>query len=111
LNCHHVFAARYGGGDSETDVFYRRAPIGNREVAMSHQAELRVDVEAAKALIDWKSMFADEVTAHARRLAAESSHPERVTLLQYREAAQIAVRSLSTVILDEGASSGDQKAA
>ena len=78
---------------------------------MSQRVDLRIDVEAAKALIEWKSMFAEKVSAYARRLAAESSHPDRVTLLQYREAAQVAVLSLSVAILNGGESSGDQKAA
>ena len=71
------------------------APHGDRDVAMSEMAGLRIDVEAAKALVSWKSRFADEVAAQARRLAAESSQPEHVTLAHYRQAAQSAVRSLS----------------
>jgi hypothetical protein len=47
-------------------------------------------VEAAKALVDWKSRFADEVAAGARRLAVESSQPEHATLAHYRQAAQFA---------------------
>ena len=62
---------------------------------MSEKADLRIDVEAAKALVYWKSLFADEVAARARRLAAESSQPEHVTLSHYRQAAQIA-RSLTS---------------
>ena len=71
---------------------------------MSEKADFRIDVEAAKALIHWKSLFADEVAARARWLAAESNRPELVTLSHYRQAAQIAVRSLSAAILDEGTS-------
>jgi hypothetical protein len=78
---------------------------------MSETIDCRIDVEAAKALINWKSLFADEVAATARRLAAESTQPEYVTLSHYRQAAQIAVCSLSAAILDGGASSGDQEAA
>jgi hypothetical protein len=77
---------------------------------MSEKADSRIDVEAAKALISWKSQFADEVAARARRLAAESSQPEHVTLSHYRQAAQFAIRSLSVAILD-GGSSGDHNAA
>ena len=51
--------------------------------------QLRIDVEAAKALVYWKSLFADEVAARARRLAAESSEPEHVTLTHYRQAARV----------------------
>jgi hypothetical protein len=78
---------------------------------MSQQVDLRIDVEAAQALLHWKSLFADEVAAHARRLAAESSHPERITLIQYRKAAQLAMRSLSAAVLGGGTSRGDEKAA
>ena len=62
-----------------------------------------------KALIYWKSLFADEVASRARRLAAESGKPERVTLSHYRRAAQIAVRSLSAAIGDGGPFSDDPK--
>ena len=78
---------------------------------MSERTDSRIDVEAAEALISWKSLFADEVAARARRLAVESGDPEHVTLSHYRRAAQIAVRSLSATILDGGPSSGDQEAA
>jgi hypothetical protein len=78
---------------------------------MSEKSDIRIDVEAAKALICWKSLFADEVAARARQFAAESSQPAHVTLSHYRQAAQIAVRSLSAAILDEGPSSDDHKAA
>ncbi|HLN27268.1 MAG TPA: hypothetical protein VK395_05950 [Gemmataceae bacterium] len=78
---------------------------------MREKADFRIDVGAAKALIYWKSLFADEVAARARRLAAESSQPEHVTLSHYQQAAQIAVRSLSAAILDGGPSSDDHKAA
>lgn len=78
---------------------------------MSKKADVRIDLDAAKALVEWKSAFADEVAARARSLAAESSQPDRVSLLQYRQAAQIAVQSLSAAILEGGASSGDERAA
>jgi hypothetical protein len=78
---------------------------------MGETADFQIDVEAAKVLIEWKSMFANEVAVRARRLAAESNRPGRVTLSHYRQAAQIAVRSLTAAILDEGPSSDDQKVA
>ncbi len=78
---------------------------------MSEKADIRIDLEAARALIEWKSLFADEVAARARQIAAESGQPERVTLLHYRQAAQNSVPSLSAAILDGGASRGNQEAA
>jgi len=55
------------------DFDCKNAPPSNREVMMSEMADFCIDVEAVKALISWKSLFADEVAARARRLAAESS--------------------------------------
>jgi hypothetical protein len=89
----------------------RSEPAGDREVAMNEKADIRIDVEAAKALIDWKSSFANEVAANARRLVARSGRTGHVTLSHYRQAARIAIRSLSAAILDEGESSDDQKGA
>jgi hypothetical protein len=89
----------------------QEGPISDREVAMSETAGLVIDVEAARALVDWKSRFADETAAQARRLAAESSRPRQVTLAHYRQAALLAVRSLSAAILAGGPSSGDHEAA
>jgi len=78
---------------------------------MSEKADLRIDMDAAQALVYWKSLFADEVAARARRLAAESGQPEHVTLSHYRQAAQIAARSLSSAILDGGPFIDDHKVA
>jgi hypothetical protein len=88
----------------------RNAPTGDREVAMSDKADLLIDIEAAKALVHWKSLFANEVATRARRLAAESSQPGHVTLAHYRQAAQMALRSLSAAILEGGPSSDDPSA-
>lgn len=78
---------------------------------MNEATDILIEMEAAKALVRWKSLFADEVAAHARRIAKESPRPRRVTLMHYRQAAQIALRSLSAAVLDGGTSDGDQKAA
>ena len=78
---------------------------------MNNKADIRIDVAAARALIDWKSRFAEDVAAHARQFAADSGQPEHVTLTHYRQAAQIAVRLLETAILDGRGTNDDQKAA
>jgi hypothetical protein len=111
LNCRLFLWLEYTAAISEPDFNCRHALASDREVAMNDKADLRIDVEAAKALIDWKSRFADEVAVHARQFAAESSQPEHVTLSHYRQAAQLAIRSLSAAIQDGGASRDDQKAA
>ena len=78
---------------------------------MNSSKPVRIDVEAAKALAGWKSLFAEEVCEGAKRLACQSSHPNRVTLSHYRQAALIALQSLSDVILAEGKPDGRQEAA
>ena len=78
---------------------------------MNEKVDVRIEVEAIQALIHWKSRFADEIVAGARRLAAESGEPQLVTLAHYRQAAQIAVQSLSTTIVEERPSNDGQKAA
>ena len=78
---------------------------------MNAGKQVRIDADAARALIGWKSMFADEVCAGAKRLAAQSADPNSVTLSHYRQAARIALQSLSDAILVEEGSDGRQEAA
>ena len=78
---------------------------------MNASEQVRIDVEAAKALIAWKSRFADEVCEGATLLAAQSGDPNSVTLSHYRQAALIALQSLSGAILAEEAPNEKQEAA
>ncbi|MGO8745157.1 MAG: hypothetical protein ACLQNE_04130 [Thermoguttaceae bacterium] len=78
---------------------------------MSASQQVRIDVEAAKALAEWKSLFGAEVCDRAKRLAAESGHPDSVTLLHYRLAAKIALQALSGAIHGEHGPDGQHEAA
>ena len=78
---------------------------------MNASKQVRIDVEAAKALVAWKSLFADEVFQGAKRLAAQVGRPNSVTLSDYRQAARIALKSLSDAILTEEGPDGRQEAA
>jgi len=78
---------------------------------MREMQVFRVDIEAAKALVYWKSLFADAVAARAKRLAAESSEPEHVTLTHYRQAAQLVIGSLPAAIRDGEPFRDDHKVA
>jgi hypothetical protein len=80
-------------------------------VVMNPSGQLRIDVDAAKALADWKSLFAAEVSEGAKRIAAASSHPDSVTLADYRMAASIALQSLSAAIHAEHEPQFQHKAA
>lgn len=70
------------------------------EVVMSRSEAVWIEVEAAQALAQWKAMFAEEASMHAKRLAAGSDRPQFVTVAHYRQAAQLALKSLSAVIAD-----------
>ncbi len=78
---------------------------------MNASKPVRIDVEAAKTLAGWKSLFAESVCEGAKRLAAQSGHPNSVTLPDYRQAARIALQSLSDAILAEEGPDGRQQAA
>ena len=78
---------------------------------MNISKQIMIDVEAAKALIRWKSLFADEVSEGAKRLARQSTHPNSATLAHYRQAALIALQALSDAILAEEEPDGQQEAA
>ncbi|MBM4094068.1 MAG: hypothetical protein FJ276_32370 [Planctomycetes bacterium] len=72
---------------------------------------VRIDVEAAKALAQWKSLFAAEVCERAKQIATQSGHPDSVTLSHYRMAASMAIQSLSVAIHGEHEPDGQQEAA
>jgi hypothetical protein len=78
---------------------------------MNECKQLRIDVEAAKSLIGWKALFADAVCEGAKQLALESTHPDHVTVSHYRQAAGIALQTLSDKILAEERCDGQQEAA
>jgi hypothetical protein len=82
-----------------------------KEVAMGETGKIQIEIEAARALVYWKSLFAEEVVSRARRLAAESNQPGHVTLSHFRQAAEIAARSLPAVILQGGPFNDDHKVA
>jgi hypothetical protein len=70
-----------------------------------------IDVEAAKPLVEWKSLFATEVCQRAKRLAAQSGQPNSITLSHDRMAAKMALQVLSDAIHGEQQSDGEQEAA
>jgi hypothetical protein len=85
--------------------------LADTEVVMNARRQVRIDVEAAEALAQWKAQFATEVCERAKRLAAESGHPDSVTLSHYRMAAKIALQSLSGAIQEEHGPDGQHEAA
>jgi hypothetical protein len=73
--------------------------------------QVRIEIEAAKALAQWKRQFAEEVARQAKRLAMESGPPNLVTLANYRQAAGLAVQSLARAIQSEINANGKSEAA
>ena len=78
---------------------------------MDKDQKVRIDVEAAKALSKWRSRFADDVCEAAKRLATQTDSSNYVTLAHYRQAAEIALRSLSEAIRCEDKPDAERAAA
>lgn len=72
---------------------------------------LRIDVEAAAALIEWKSVFAQAVVEGAQQQAAKTKSSGTVTIADYREAARQAILTLADAIESGAGADGQQKAA
>ena len=75
------------------------------------QNSLHIQTDAAKALAEWKALFAAEVTQHAKTLAKNCDKPGVITLAHYQAAAQSALKSLAAAIQDSSSHDGDQEAA
>lgn len=78
---------------------------------MDRHGTVRIQVEAAKALADWKAFFAEQVARRATELARRSSPSELVTLIHYREAAITAAQSLLKELQGTESSDDRKKAA
>ena len=75
------------------------------------EGNVRIDSEAEKALVTWKSVFATEVREHARRIAAENKASGHVTMTDYRQALELAVPRLLEKIRSEDLPNGERRAA
>lgn len=87
------------------------AVFGDMEAEMEPNTKLRVDVEAANALVTWSALFADEVCEGAKRIANQSTNPTLVTLSHYRQAAQAALELLAASIRDGDTLNAEAKVA
>ncbi len=78
---------------------------------MNASKQVRIEVEAAQALAEWKSLFGAEVCKRAKQLAAQSGRPDAVTLSHYRMAATMALQTLAGAIHGEQETNGQNEAA
>ncbi len=78
---------------------------------MDQHDSFRIQADAARALAEWKALFAEEVATKAKELAKKSDASGVVTLDHYRGAASLAVQVLITAIQDTDCNDGRQKAA
>jgi hypothetical protein len=78
---------------------------------MVQSQAFRIQAEAAKALAEWKALFAEQVAVQAKELAKDSNPPGLITLGHYRQAATLAVQALATAVQDTGSSDDRQEAA
>ncbi|MFO0945246.1 MAG: hypothetical protein U1D30_04755 [Planctomycetota bacterium] len=68
------------------------------EVVMNDRSMAQVDVRAAKSLILWKAMFAEEVRKQASQFADSSDNQDTIPISQYRRAAAAALQNLLAAI-------------
>lgn len=78
---------------------------------MSANEEVRIDVDAIKALTQWKSRLAEGICKRAKLLAAQSGQASRVKLSHFRQAAEVELRSLANAIDCENRADGQEEAA
>lgn len=71
----------------------------------------RIEAAAARALVEWKALFADQVAENAKKLAAQSGTSTTITLRHYQKAASDALQVLATAVEDTDSNDGRQKAA
>lgn len=78
---------------------------------MDFEKCLRIETSAAKALAQWKALFADEVAAAAKILAAHDQTSQGVvTIAHYRQAAIAAVQVLADAVKGDNEKDGRQEA-
>lgn len=78
---------------------------------MNQSHPLRIEIQAVRALAEWKAIFADQVAVKAKEFARASDTPGIVTLAHYRQAASIAVQELAAEVQKTDVDNGQQEAA
>ena len=78
---------------------------------MDRSGSMRIQVEAAMALAEWKAFFAEQVAVKAKELAKASDSPTLITMAHYRQAAVLATQALAAEVNSTGATDGRQEAA
>lgn len=71
----------------------------------------QLEIEAARALAEWKFMFSTKVSEHATKLVRMGDESKVITLAHYREAAIIALKDLIVDLQKTDLSDGRQQAA
>ena len=78
---------------------------------MNQSHPLRIEIQAVRALAEWKAIFADQVAVKAKEFARASDTPGLVTLAHYRQAALVAVQELAGELQKTDVNHGRQEAA
>jgi hypothetical protein len=65
---------------------------------VTRSLQIRIDVDAARALAHWKTQFASDVSRHAMQIAAEAGSPSVVSLAHFQAAAKLALAELAAAI-------------
>jgi hypothetical protein len=79
------------------------------EVVMDDTVRFRIQVEAARALAEWKASFDEQVAVQAKELAKRSGST-LITVDHYRQAAKSAIQTLTTLVQDTDSHDGREAA-
>jgi hypothetical protein len=76
---------------------------------MANSEPFRIQVEAARALAEWKASFDEQVAVQAKELAIRSGST-LITVEHYRQAAKSAAQMLATLVQDTDSHDGREAA-
>lgn len=80
------------------------------EGVMDGSKSFRIQPEAMKALAEWKALFAEHVSIHAKQLAQDDQSPGVITVDHYCRAAKLVLPTLAPLIQIEDPHGGEKAA-
>ena len=78
---------------------------------MTKDSNFTIEVEAVRALAEWKYMLSEKVCSEAKDLAIQNGSAGIIKLEHYRKAAVSAAQELAKFIQETGSCDGNRKAA
>lgn len=77
---------------------------------MAQDQLCQIEVEAVRALPEWKAYLAKQVVTGAKQLAEKTASPNVVSIQHYRQSALTALQNLTKKIQESDSENGGQRA-